>query len=59
MTDNALGLRIDMLDVDLLRRFANTLSDTYGDRTWLREFANRLDATVRDIGVLRAKAGLA
>jgi hypothetical protein len=62
--EDEIGLSVDMLDVDRLRKWAENV-ETYGpDLTlwaypqfvseWLRGLADRLDTTVRDIGVLRA-----
>lgn len=62
---NDLGLSIDMLDVDRLRKWADNF-ETYGPdvthwggRAWiiekLREMAGRLESTIRDIGKLRAE----
>src|SRR5690348_4708725 len=63
--DNDIGLSVDMLDVDRLKSWAS-LIEIHGNDishwaqaafvvSWLREFAGRLDATVRDVGTLRAR----
>jgi hypothetical protein len=68
LLDN-LGLSIDMLDVDRLRKWADNI-DTYGaDLTqwsypqfiseWLRNHADDVEAAVRDIGTLRASPAVA
>lgn len=63
---DALGLGIDMLDVDRLRKWAENISEHGANLThwadpkfivsWLTAFAGRLDVTVREIGRLRALA---
>jgi hypothetical protein len=62
--EDALGLTIDMLDVDRLRQWANNLliygSDisAWGDRVFvagkMQEIATGVEKAVRDIGVLRS-----
>lgn len=62
---DALGLSVDMLDVDRLRVWATNV-ETYGSElsqwgspgfvvAWIRGLADRLETTVRDIGVLRTR----
>lgn len=64
--ENSLGLSVDMLDVDRLRSWA-TLLEIHGNDishwsersfviAWLREFADRLDTTIREVGILRQRS---
>jgi hypothetical protein len=62
---DAAGLSIDMLDVDRLRTWSHNISTHGSDLTqwssppfvakWLWEFADRVEANVRDVGSLRAQ----
>lgn len=58
-TDDSLGLSVDMLDVDKLEAIATALSTLApGKAVFLAELAKRLDTTVREIGMLRQRAGM-
>lgn len=64
LEEDALGLSVDMLDVDRLKKWADNIETHGPDLThwaspafvagWLRGLADRLDTTVREIGILRA-----